>query len=147
MTIRPYDPDDRDACIAIFNSNTPKFFARRDSDAFLEFLSEPECELLVLLNDSGRIVALGGWYVKADKTTGGLCWGMVEALEHRRGFGTALLQERLRRMKAAGAERAVIHTSQHSQSFYARHGFRVDRALQDGLSPGIDDIEMELELR
>lgn len=40
------------------------------------------------------------------------------------GIGSALLEQAERRMRAAGATLAKVHSALSSQSFYARHGYR-----------------------
>ncbi len=41
-----------------------------------------------------------------------------------RGIGSALLEQAERRMRAAGATLARVHSALSSQSFYERHGYR-----------------------
>ena len=76
-----------------------------------------------------------------------LCWGMVRGDRHRAGLGWVLLTERLDRIAADPAFRsAAIETTQHSRSFFARHGFVQTRQVPDGFAPGMDLVEMTLDL-
>lgn len=44
------------------------------------------------------------------------------------------------------AERIIIDTSQHSQSFFARFGFQQTCFTPDYYAPGLHRVDMELEL-
>ena len=150
FAVRPYEDRDREACLALFDSNLPAFFdpgEREEFEAYLDDLAErgPNAEYLVL-ETAGRVVACGGYYV-AQSGTAGLAWGMVAQAHHREGFGTRLLTERLRRIAARPEARAVIlDTSQRSRGFFERLGFGVVSVTSDGYGDGLDRVDMRLDL-
>lgn len=141
---RAYAPADRDACLALFDTNVPRYFAaheRADFGRFLDALPGP----YFVVEDGGAIVACGGYAAESEPGVVALCWGMVDGSRHRRGIGSLLTAERVRRAAADGACDAVtIRTSQHTAAFYARFGFVATRTVADGHAPGIDLVEMRL---
>jgi len=97
---RPFDVTDRDACLAIFDSNVPAFFDHEERFGYERFLEEraDSCGYLVIERD-GKLVGCGGVVVEADRETASLCWGMVENGSHRSGLGRVLTNARLQAVK------------------------------------------------
>lgn len=52
MPIRPYAPEDRAACLALFDSNVPNFFAPHERAEFAAWLLDPS-EYFVLEDGEG----------------------------------------------------------------------------------------------
>lgn len=145
--LRDYRPDDRAACVALFESNVPDYFAtieRADFLATLDGIGDGIGGYWVLEQEDGSLVACGGYAGEAgDRAVAVLCWGMVRRDLHRRGLGRILLRERLRRIDAdPGFTSVLIETTPFSRDFYARHGFEVSRVQIDGFAPGYDLVEM-----
>ena len=154
MLFREYSPADRDACLALFDGNVPRYFAPHERDGFAGFLDALPGPYFVVEED-GAVVACGGYAFEPGSGEVALCWGIVDARRQREGIGTLLTAERLRlaaadssprsgRGGAAEGSGAVIRTSQHTAEFYARLGFTVTRVEADGHAPGIDFVEMRL---
>ncbi|MCC5054006.1 GNAT family N-acetyltransferase [Xanthomonas campestris] len=148
-TIRTYRPDDSDACIELFDANVPKFFNAEERPDFVWFLTHQSAAWhYQVVERAGDVVGCAGYAVNADGTTASLCWGMVDPQLHRQGLGTTLLLARLEALRLrAGIERIVLDTSQHTQAFYARHGFVVQQITQDGYGAGLDRWDMALDLK
>lgn len=146
MPIRPFDPEDRDACLALFDSNVPEFFAPHERAEFGTWLHDPG-EYFVL-EDGGRVMACGGVWLDPDSSErpAGLSWGMVARNTHRQGYGSELLAFRLERLRALGATEAHLDTSQHSAPFFGRFGFREVRRVPGGYGPGLDRVDMVAKL-
>ncbi len=144
--VRAYDAADRAACLALFDGNTPTFFAAGERSDFAGFLDAHAASwAFQVVERSGGIVACGGHRVAADGETAGFCWGMVDRAQHRTGLGRILTQARLDAARATPGVRQVrLDTSQHTQGFYARFGFVVERVVPDGYSPGLDRVDMLL---
>ncbi|KEF35024.1 hypothetical protein RDMS_04295 [Deinococcus sp. RL] len=147
MPIRPYAPEDRAACLALFDANVPDFFAPHERAEFETWLQDPG-EYFVL-EDGGQVVACGGvWLGPEDRgRPAGLSWGMVARNAQRRGYGSQLLRFRLERLRALGAREVHLDTSQHSAPFFARFGFREVRRVPGGYGPGLDRVDMMARLR
>ena len=145
---RPYAPVDLAACLALFDSNVPTYFApseRAEFEAFLRGLDQASGPYLVLTRH-GQIVACGG--VLADNAQqASFAWGMVGREWHRQGLGRQLAHVRLaqaRRMPSI--TRLRLSTSQHSAGFYEAMGFATTSVTPDGLAPGLDRHDMVMRL-
>ena len=144
---RSYAAGDRAACLALFDGNVPLFFTEAERADFADFLDSRAGDWAYqLIERDGAVVACGGVALGADGCTAGLCWGMVARDRHRAGLGRALIQARLAAARALGARQVRLDTSQHSQGFYARQGFVVERVTADGYGPGLDRWDMVLRL-
>lgn len=147
VSARDYAPRDRDACLAVFDSNVPEFFTPEERTPFAEFIDDLPGRYLVLEDVGGRIVACGGWAVETGSRTADLCWGMVARDLHGTGLGRALTRLRLDDVRRVGGLDAVsLHTSQHTTGFYERLGFTLVEVTEDGLAPGLDRCDMRLAL-
>jgi len=141
--IRQYRPDDESACLDIFDSNRPKYFAEPERELFAAYLRRMDQPYFVA-EVLGQVRGCGGFRV-SDYGVGYLEWGMVQADWHRRGVGADLLQWRLERIRQIPhAWCILIDTSQHTAPFFARFGFETFRVIADGYQPGLDKVFMRL---
>jgi GNAT superfamily N-acetyltransferase len=146
MNFRPYQPADKAACLAIFDGNTPDFFAPHERTDFDEFLREPGGLYFVVENESDTIVACGGVWHYSDEQIA-LTWGMVSRTHHRHGIGRWLLLKRLQYIcTLSGTLTVVIDTSQFSAPFFEKFDFHTTQITRDGFAPGLDKIAMQLPL-
>lgn len=144
---RSYTYEDRDKCLAVFDSNVPGYFIDAEREAFAAFLDELPGPYLVLVDESGDVLACGGYAVEAGTATADLCWGMVSRTRHGTGLGRRLTEARLDRIREDAAAAAVaLSTSQHTRGFYERLGFVIERVVADGFAPGLDRCDMRLRL-
>ncbi|MBH1433265.1 GNAT family N-acetyltransferase [Stenotrophomonas maltophilia] len=144
MSLRVYQPADARACLSIFDSNVPTYFAPEERSDFERFLREQaaDCAFQVIERD-GNVVACGGLSRRGDGSAG-FCWGMVQRALHRHGLGRELALARLHQAESdPSIDRITLSTSQHTQGFYAGLGFRVVRVVTDGHGAGIDAVDME----
>jgi hypothetical protein len=141
--VRPYHSTDFDACLRIFQSNVPTYFAESERAEFVSFLGSAEGEYLVV-ESGGAVVACGGSCVL--NSVGRLCWGMVELSQHRASIGSALLARRLADLfsRAPQVDEVSIDTSQRSSAFFERFGFRTQQVTADGFGQGLDCVAMTL---
>lgn len=144
---RPYALEDRAACLALFDSNTPTYFLLEERAAFEGFLDDLASPYLVIERE-GRVVACGGHALEADDRTASLCWGMVDRTLHGQGVGRALTEARIAAALGDPAAVAVLRleTSHLTAGFYERFGFRTVERREDALGPGLHACEMRLEL-
>jgi ribosomal protein S18 acetylase RimI-like enzyme len=146
MDIRPFQSADRDGCLDVFDSNTPRFFRPAERPEFEQFLGAPNCPYFVL-EHNGAIAGCGGYAVESD-TLASLVWGMVSPHFQGQGAGRFLLMFRLREItRLAGVESVRLATSQHTVGFFERQGFKVVSVHKDGCAAGLDRIEMKKKLR
>lgn len=145
LTFRPYHADDFAACLALFDGNTPEFFAPNERAEFLAFLREIGPWPYLVGEAGGQVVACGGFEVAGE--TASLTFGMVDRARQGQGIGQALTRARLAAIRAApGVARVAIETSQLSAGFYDRLGFRVTEVTENGFGPGLDRWVMVLDL-
>ena len=144
MKYRAYLPADRADCLAIFDSNAPRFFASTDRPEFEKFLDNPPGFFGVLCNAAGNIVACGGVRLQEDGTTAVLTWGMVHADRQRQGIGKALARARLQKLADfPGVDKVVTHTIHETVEFYLKLGFSLKTKVPDGYRKGVDLCELE----
>jgi GNAT superfamily N-acetyltransferase len=141
--LREYAASDRDACLAVFASNTPTFFREHEQAQFADFLDRLPCPFFVVEDENSQIIGCGGYAPLKGK----LCWGMVDGSFHRHGVGRFLLAERLRRWYEAHGPTVVgVSTSQHAADFFQQAGFKTWQFVENGYAPGLHRYEMELTL-
>jgi ribosomal protein S18 acetylase RimI-like enzyme len=144
MNIRPYTSADLDAVVAIFRSNIPKYFGPEEESGLYDFLSEFAADYFVG-EAEGEVVAAGGIALNDDETVS-LCWGMVREDHLGTGLGRRLTEYRIKKSLEKFGNRALItRTSQHTQGFYEKLGFRLVEHIPDGHGPGIDFCLMRRE--
>lgn len=145
---RRYESTDLDACLALFDSNVPKFFSLVERPGFERFLSHFAGGWnFHVIESAGRIVACAGYAVAPAGATATLCWGMVDGALHRRGYGSRLLLTRLEAIRErGGVDLVLLDTSQHTQAFYSRFGFVAQQVTPDGYGGGLDRWDMVLRI-
>ena len=146
MEIRQYKSGDLKNVLAIFRSNIPKYFTPAEEPGLYEFLDAYSGDYHVI-EHAGEIVAAGGvaWN-DLEKPTVSLCWGMVRNDRIGTGLGKLLTEFRIGYAREKyGDVPLTLGTSQHTQGFYERFGFRLVECVRDGYGPGIDSCRMRLE--
>lgn len=145
LRVRAYEPRDRDACLAIFDSNVPGSFLPFERPAFEEFLDRADRDYLVIERDGG-IVACGGYAVTPGTTTADLCWGMVVEDRQRTGLGRTLVEQRLARIAAdTTITHVAMNTSHETRAFYEKLGFTTVQVTTDGIAPGLHRCDMIMD--
>lgn len=145
FTFTPYTPAERDACLALFDANTPNWFAPFEREQYASFLDEEPGAYFVMRDAEGRVAGAGGIELEAGRGVGWLTWGMVDPARHGQGLGKALLEYRLEQLRAnLHIRRVCIDTSQLAAPFYEKYGFVSQRIIPDGYTKGLHRHEMEL---
>lgn len=142
--IRKYSLSDKERCIQVFDSNLDLFFDVSERKDFLEFLDQPNCEYLVLI-DKGQVIGCGGFRISSDRM-GTLCWGMIDKIHHKHGFGRELSAYRIDAMVKGGVKKVLMNTTEHSLGFYEKLGFAVTKIIKDGFGKGLDQYDLELSV-
>jgi N-acetylglutamate synthase-like GNAT family acetyltransferase len=155
MKIRSYKLSDQDACMSLFDSNTPRFFHPEERNVFLDYLESsdflpprlrsaevPQGCMYVVESDD-QIVGCGGWFL--DGRVAVLSWGIVHQSLHRSGIGRFLLLERLKAVREDGrAESVRVKTTSLVQGFFQRAGFEVTLEKVTGLVDDVPLVELSL---
>src|SRR5260370_10589519 len=105
MELRPYLVTDRDLCLGLLDSNTPRFFDIGERRKFEEFLDQRNCPYFVMEHEAA-IVGCGGYSIEPEKTAR-LVWGMVRPDSHKLGMGRYLLLFTLRGITKVGGTQIV----------------------------------------
>jgi ribosomal protein S18 acetylase RimI-like enzyme len=145
-TARPFEAEDVEACLRLFDSNVPDFFRTHERDEFEAFLRSLPGPYQVL-EANAEVVGCGGHALREDGQVVNLCWGMIRRDLHGRGLGRALTEARLEQATREEHVRAVaLSTSQHTVRFYEKFGFKTTDVRPDGFGAGIDRCDMRLDL-
>lgn len=151
--LHPYTSPDRPACLKLFDSNLPHFFAEHERADFAAFLDRVDRvgtrpEPYFVLEREGEVVACGGVGYEAFPTLAYLSWGMVRGDLHGAGLGDELTRSRLDWLRHhwPAVTHAKIDTSPHTQGFYTRFGFEATERTPDGFGPGLDRVRMVARL-
>lgn len=151
MTLfRDYQPGDKAACMALFDSNVPRYFDPSERPLFVDFLAAPPGRYFVLEHD-GAVVGCGGYAHDSPDADGTrpatFSWGMVDNARHKMGLGQELAERRLAAIRAqANVDVVRLSTTPQITAFFARFGFVAGQIEKDGFAPGMDKVRMALTL-
>ncbi|MCC3159591.1 GNAT family N-acetyltransferase [Hymenobacter sp. 15J16-1T3B] len=149
LRIRPYEAADEEAVLELFRSNLAPYFVPAEEADLLAFLrvevsTERLSYFVAELPDRPGLVAAGGYALNAPHAV--LTWGMVERRQHGLGLGRAFTAFRIRECRRAYPGRGIeISTSQHTEGFYAKLGFRTLSIEPDKWAPGLHEVHMLLD--
>lgn len=157
LIFRPYHASDKDACLAIFDSNTPPYFDSEERPPFATWLEQIGLGKLAYSNTDfehyevaeldGQIIACAGFYIVHKEKVARMAWGMVHRAHHGKGVGSAHLKRRIHIMQEQYAGYQIdLGTSQHTYPFYAKQGFEVTAYFPNGYGEGIDRYDMILRI-
>lgn len=151
LEIRPYRPEDEEACLAIFNSLQSDFFSEQEPDTFRRWLRKAyateDMSFYVLWVDD-EIQGCGGFVIDRSRNQAVLAWGMVHSEYQNTGLGTALLDFRIAKIQERLTKGKILalDTTQKTAPFFERVGFHTTRIRKDFHRKGLDRYEMEMEL-
>lgn len=140
--IAAFIPTEINALMDLFNANSPKYFALSERNDFERYLKN-EVEDYFTVYAKHKIVGCGGMNYKNNRKVAILSWDIIHPAYQKRGIGSRLLQHRLQIIQQEpGIERISIRTSQMTESFYAKNGFRETQRIANYWAPGFDLVEM-----
>ena len=87
ITIREYEPSDKNDVINLIKLNTPEFFATDEEEDLKKYL-ETERELYYVLLYDEKIVGCGGINFSGDKTIGKISWDIFHPDYQGKSLGT-----------------------------------------------------------
>jgi N-acetylglutamate synthase-like GNAT family acetyltransferase len=148
MDVRAYSRADREACLGLFDSNTPEYFLLRERAEFESWLDGDPAHYFVVEHE-GVVVACGGYAMPdAESAQARLTWGMVGRQWQRRGLGRYLLMYRMREMgRTSGTVQTVsLETTPEAAPFFASQGFRTVDVSNDAYAPGLNKVQMVRKL-
>ena len=123
MDVRPYQPKDRTACLAILNSLVPRLISPASKPRFETFLDNITDPFFVMEHDDS-IIGCGGYAIPPNSDTAELKWGMVRDDLRKTGLGRFLLLYRIREIaKTNGIAMVTVETPPASAPFFDKQGF------------------------
>jgi len=137
----------------LFSSNVPFYFAEDELNDFEFWLdgkdkqvlsySNTKEEYFYVLEDNGKVLACGGFYVHKNKLLSNLVWGMVHAKFHLMGYGSALLNYRIEKAFNLCSDFPItIDTTQLTQAFFEKYGFKGTNTIENYYATGLHRIDM-----
>jgi len=142
IEFREFQPEERDACLALFDGNSPGFFAANEREDYAAFLAAAGGTYRVCLID-GRVI---GAYGLEPSPAGAMSlrWILLSPDAQGRGVGTAVMARVLAELRAAGVTHLHIAASHKSATFFARFGATEVSTTPDGWGPGMHRVDMVL---
>lgn len=153
MLITAYTPEHYDACMAIFDSNTPKYFDPAEREYLVNWLrgknegrnsyESNKAEHFYVLEDGGEVMGCGGFYIPEARPVANMVWGMVHGAYHKHGYGRALFIYRVQQVATLYPDAAIIlDTSQHTYGFFEKLGFEVTQITLNAYGEGLHRYDM-----
>lgn len=149
ITLRDYEDADREAVLAIFDSNLPEYFGPGERRWLEESLDDLDGPAIMVLID-GRPAGFGGFEVWENYNKALLCWGMAHRERHGAGLGRLLLFERLlrvARMENPDTRYVTVDTSPLVAPFFLHCGFERTSIWPEGYRSGMEMHELRFDLR
>jgi ribosomal-protein-alanine N-acetyltransferase len=146
MQIRPFQTRDTPRLLDLLRLNTPKYFSETEQ-ADLVFYLNHEIEQYFVLLVNNEILGCGGFNLSEDLKTGKISWDIFHPESQGKGFGTALTNYRIQRMKEiTSIERISVRTSQLVFPFYAKFGLELKEIVKDYWDKGFDLYRLEADI-
>ncbi len=143
MKIRRYIPSDQAAVLKLFDWNTPQYFDETERAGLVHFLKS-EIEDYFVVEDKGQIVGAGGINYEPQSKAAVISWDIIKPTEHGKGIGRKLTQHRIQHINTQpDIEKIIVRTSQHTDKFYGKMGFKLLKVEKDYWAKGFDLYEME----
>ena len=156
MTIRLYKADDHQACLGIFDSNTPPFFDFAERNFLENWLNKKDqnemcypnnkVESFFVVEFKEKVIACGGYYIPTHQQCANMVWGMVHKDSHRKGLGKALILFRINEITSQHPNHNItLDTSQHTFRFFEQLGFKTVKRIENAYGEGLHRYDMILE--
>ncbi|WP_375580716.1 GNAT family N-acetyltransferase [Marivirga tractuosa] len=143
MKIRPYISSDKAVILQLFDWNTPQYFDETERAGLVHYL-ENETEDYFVVEDKGQIVGAGGINYEPQAKTAVFSWDIIKPTEHGKGIGRKLTQHRIQHINTkADIEKIIVRTSQYTDKFYEKMGFKLLKVEKDYWAKGFDLYQME----
>lgn len=146
MQVRPYQPSDEGAVLALLRLNIPHFFAEAEADDFKKYLAS-EREDYFVMEQNEQIIGAGGINYFPTYNKARISWDFFHPDFHGKGFGSQLLQHRIEHVKNLKQYSLLeVRTSQLVYKFYQKNGFVLRKKVANYWAEGFDLYRMEMNL-
>ena len=144
-TFRPYNHEDYDDCVQIFQQNTPQYFHPGELADYKDYLKNYALGNYWIYMAGSTTIGCAG--IRVSENIGRLVYGMITPAYHRHGHGKDLLNFRLRKLvELAHVTHIKLETSPEAMGFFSKLGFVEERRIENGFGPGLDQIYMSLHI-
>lgn len=142
--VKPYTIQSLESGLILFRSNTPKFFAHSEERLLENYLTQDRINYYLFFNKRKKLVAAGGYEYEHYTGNISLTWGMVHGKSHHEGYGTWLMEYRLRKIKREFTNpNIILNTSQYTFRFYEKFGFRIEKITENYYTKGLHRYDMK----
>tara|TARA_B100000579_G_scaffold436849_1_gene464149 strand:+ start:3214 stop:3618 length:405 start_codon:yes stop_codon:yes gene_type:complete len=128
--------------LLIFKTNEPQFFAKKEKLLFKNYLTNNNIDYYVLF-EKNILIAAGGFGLNPKTKSIDLTWGMTHREFQKKGFGTNLLDFRIRKITEKFPNKNItLNTSQKTFKFYEKFGFELQKITKNYYWHGLDRYDM-----
>ena len=142
LTFRLYDSSQVEACLSLFDSNCPAFFAAEERRDYFDFLSAAPLNYFLGLEGNNVVCAFG--YSTTSDERPSLNWIMVAPAYQKSGAGNAMMGLYIDYLVANQKQFGSISTSQHDEHYFERYGALRIGYAEHGWGEGMHRVEMLL---
>ena len=141
---RPYSLDDKEICLALFDTNCPEYFAPSERSDYENFLNSnpPGYELCIA---NGDIVGAFG-LIEEGENQRRLDWILLNKNSQGSGIGSIIMNRVLVQARDKCVAIILITTSHKVYNFFEKFGAIKVFEIENGLGPGLHRVDMELRL-
>ena len=146
IVVRKYKRFDYPALHRIFLQNTPHYFEELQAKNFSEFMDRNAQNYYVVLIGA-ELIGGGGYAINYFKTVI-ISWLMFSPQYQNRGFGTMLLRQIIKEIRAE-KKPALLEalSTQHTQGLFAKLNFTLVDVKPDFWADGLDLHKFQLKLK
>ncbi|MCF6360106.1 MAG: GNAT family N-acetyltransferase [Cyclobacteriaceae bacterium] len=144
--IKSYSPEYKLDLLHLLRLNTPHYFNQSEEIDLIKYLDE-QIEDYYVIELNNKIIGCGGINYEPDKNAAIISWDIIHPDFQRKGLGKEILTYRIDRIKKMGIyPQVIVRTSQFTNKFYEKNGFKLIETVKDYWAKGIDLYYMELKL-
>jgi GNAT superfamily N-acetyltransferase len=142
VTFRPYLPADKLACLGLFDTNCPEFFAPNERLDYVSFLDAKQLGYELCLVGGDIVGAFG--LLDYGLQHKNLHWILLNPRSQGKGIGSAIMDRVFALARTSGVSLVAIAASHKSAPFFAKFGAVKSAVIDNGWGPGMHRVDMEL---
>ncbi len=144
--IRAYKPEDKAKLIELIKLNTPQYFDVKEEQDLSDYLDN-EIEDYFVEEEGEKVIGCGGINYEDNGKTAIISWDIIHPDFQGKGLGRKLLLYRINRIKEIEfIAKIVVRTSQHTDKFYNKGGFKLEFIKKNYWAKGFDLYQMSIKI-
>ena len=144
--IRAYSPEEKEHLLNLIRLNTPKYFDPSEEVGLVSYLDN-ETEDYFVVEENDIIIGCGGINYSEEENAVVISWDIIHPEHQGKGIGRKLLEYRINLVKENSEYKTiVVRTSQLTDKFYEKLGFKLEFIEKDYWAEGYDLYQMKLHL-